>query len=260
MPLAPGTRLGSYVIAAPIGAGGMGEVYRAHDTTLGRDVAIKTLPDRLADDPERLARFRREAQVLAALNHPGIASIYGIEAGEGSHTFLVLELVDGETLAARIARGPLPVAEALRFAREIAQALAAAHDRGIVHRDLKPSNVALTSSDRVKVLDFGLAKAIEPAGPGDPENSPTITSPRDAHRPRRHPRHRRVYEPGTGEGARGRQAERHLGVRVRALRDADRPASVRGRRRERYAGGGAAERSRLERAAAPVCPRRCARC
>ena len=179
MSLGAGVRLGSYEVVGLIGAGGMGEVYRAKDTRLGRDVALKALPESVTQDPERLARFRREAQVLAALNHPHIAGIYGLEETDG-HRFLVLEFVDGETLASRIQRGALPVDEALAIAREIAEALETAHERGIVHRDLKPANIALTSSDRVKVLDFGLAKAAEfPAGAGTsaPLNSPTITSP-----------------------------------------------------------------------------------
>ena len=179
MPIEPGTRLGTYEIVGLLGAGGMGEVYRARDTSLGRDIALKTLPSAVTHDPDRLARFRREAQVLAALNHPHIASIYGLDEA-GPQRFLVLELVEGDTLADRIRNGPLPVAEALAIARQIAEALQAAHDKGIVHRDLKPANIALTADDAVKVLDFGLAKAIDPgvsASSGDPVNSPTITSP-----------------------------------------------------------------------------------
>jgi Tol biopolymer transport system component len=179
MALISGTRLGSYEIVSLLGAGGMGEVYRARDTNLGREVALKTLPDSVTHDPERLARFRREAQVLAALNHPHIAAIYGIEEANGQR-FLVLELVEGETLAARIAKGPLPVDEALAIAREIAEGLQSAHDKGIIHRDLKPANIALTPHDRVKVLDFGLAKATDTAtttGAIDQLNSPTVTSP-----------------------------------------------------------------------------------
>src|SRR5262245_60478745 len=179
MPLTPGTQLGSYEIVGLIGAGGMGEVYRARDTRLGRDVALKTLPDSVTQDPERLARFRREAQVLAALNHQHIASIYGLEEAD-RHRFLVLELVDGETLASRIQRGALPLGEAITIAREIAEALESAHEKGIIHRDLKPANIALTLADSVKVLDFGLAKAADPFGAVDSVsalNSPTITSP-----------------------------------------------------------------------------------
>ena len=182
MAYTPGTHLGVYEVTAPIGAGGMGEVYRAHDTKLGRDVALKILPADFASDPERAARFTREAQTLAALNHPGIAAIHGLEAS-GATQFLVLELVDGGTLADRLTRGPLPIDEALQIARQVADALEAAHSKGIIHRDLKPANIALTAHDQVKVLDFGLAKALEPGsgfrdpGSGGLANSPTITSP-----------------------------------------------------------------------------------
>ena len=158
MPLSNGAVLGPYAIRAPLGVGGMGEVYRANDTRLSRDVAIKVLPEEVAADPDRLARFQREAKLLASLNHPNIAAIHGFEEVEGTR-FLVLELVDGEDLSARLARGPVPVDEAVEIAKQIAQALAEAHEKGIVHRDLKPGNVKLTSEDQVKVLDFGLAKA-----------------------------------------------------------------------------------------------------
>ena len=164
--LEPGTRLGSYEIIAGIGSGGMGEVYRARDANLKRDVAVKVLPAALAHDRERLARFRREAEVLASLNHPGIATIYGLEGDA-----IVMELVAGETLT-----GPLPVETALRFARQIADALEYAHDRGVIHRDLKPANIKVTPEGSVKLLDFGLAKAIEdPLTRRDPSNSPTLT-------------------------------------------------------------------------------------
>jgi len=172
-----GSRLGAYDILSPLGAGGMGEVYRARDTKLGRDVALKILPASFTNDPERVARFRREAQVLASLNHPHIAQIYGLEEASGMQ-FLVLELVDGESLDKRIARGPIPVGEALGFAKQIAEALEAAHEKGIIHRDLKPANIALTDDGQVKVLDFGLAKAVETTvGSFDPTDSPRITSP-----------------------------------------------------------------------------------
>jgi eukaryotic-like serine/threonine-protein kinase len=177
MALSAGTRLGPYEVRAPLGAGGMGEVYRARDTKLGRDVALKILPDTFTNDPERLARFRREAQLLAALNHPHVGAIYGLDEANGQQ-FLVLELIDGETLADRISTGPLPTDEALAIARQIADALESAHEKGIVHRDLKPANIALTRDGNVKVLDFGLAKATEAAGASfDPANSPTLTSP-----------------------------------------------------------------------------------
>jgi Tol biopolymer transport system component len=178
MALAPGTRLGPYGIIALIGAGGMGEVYRARDTKLNRDVALKILPESFAVDGDRVARFRREAQVLAALNHPNIAHIYGFEDSGSTHA-LVLELVEGPTLADRIAKGPIPIDEALPLAKQIAEALEAAHEQGIIHRDLKPANIKIRDDGTVKVLDFGLAKALEPASAMSPmlTNSPTITSP-----------------------------------------------------------------------------------
>jgi serine/threonine protein kinase len=173
--LVPGTRLGSYEIVGSLGAGGMGEVYRARDSKLGREVALKILPPAFAHDPERLARFEREARVLASLNHPHIAAIHGLEEFDGRR-LLVMELVDGETLAERIARGALPVEDALSIASEIAEALEAAHEKGIVHRDLKPANVKITAGGTVKVLDFGLAKGFaDEHAAGDRANSPTIT-------------------------------------------------------------------------------------
>jgi serine/threonine-protein kinase len=175
MPLSPGNKLGPYEIVAPLGAGGMGEVWRAHDTRLNREVAIKTLPAALADDANRMARLQREAQVLASLSHPGIASIFGLEEAGGGRA-LVMELVEGPTLAERIATGPIPLDEALALARQIADALEAAHEKGIVHRDLKPANIKLTANNKVKVLDFGLAKAFEgEAASGNLTNSPTLT-------------------------------------------------------------------------------------
>jgi eukaryotic-like serine/threonine-protein kinase len=176
--LTAGTRLGPFEIVAPIGAGGMGEVYRAKDTKLNREVAIKVLPPRLAHDPERLGRFKREATVLASLNHPNIAAIYGLDE-MGDTLFLVLELVEGEDLAQRLTRGAIPPGEALAIARQIATALEEAHEKGIVHRDLKPANVKLTPDGKVKVLDFGLAKAYSGdssgSGSSDSANSPTMT-------------------------------------------------------------------------------------
>jgi len=178
MPLAIGAHLGAFEIVAAIGAGGMGEVYRARDTKLNRDVALKILPPDFALDPDRLARFKREAQVLASLNHPNIAAIHGFEDSQGVQA-LILELVDGPTLADRIVRGPLPFDDALAIARQIAGALEAAHGQGIVHRDLKPANIKLRSDGTVKVLDFGLAKALEQASTANANVtvSPTITSP-----------------------------------------------------------------------------------
>ena len=173
--LKTGSKIGSYTVVEKIGAGGMGEVYRATDTKLGRDVALKVLPEALAGDPNRMGRFQREAQVLASLNHPHIATIHGLEES-GVTRALVMELVDGSTLAERIAQGPLPREEALPIARQIAEALEYAHDRGVIHRDLKPANVKLTTDGKVKILDFGLAKALEgtPAA-GDIATSPTLS-------------------------------------------------------------------------------------
>ena len=182
MALAPGTHLGPYEVVAPLGAGGMGEVYRARDTKLKRDVALKILPEAFRLDAERLARFKREAQMLASLNHPNIAAIYGFEESDGVQA-LVLELVEGPTLADRIAQGPIPLDEALPIAKQIAEAVEAAHEQGIIHRDLKPANVKVRGDGTVKILDFGLAKALEPAGmalqsgPSTLTQSPTITTP-----------------------------------------------------------------------------------
>src|SRR3984893_15347099 len=175
MAILPGRRLGPYEILSSIGAGGMGEVYRAHDTKLGRDVAIKVLPPNFVNDPERLSRFQREARMLAALNHANIATIYGLEQS-GGVTCLVMELVSGETLAERVKAGPLGTEEALKIAVQIAEALEAAHEKSIIHRDLKPANVKVTQEGKVKVLDFGLAKAFAgDATNEDISNSPTLS-------------------------------------------------------------------------------------
>ena len=175
MPLTPGTRLGSYEVVTLLGTGGMGEVYRARDPKLNRDVALKVLPDSFASDADRLARFTREAHTLAALNHPNIAQIHGFEESGGVRA-LVMELVEGDDLSQRIARGAIPLDEALPIARQIAEALEAAHEKGIVHRDLKPANIKVRADGTVKVLDFGLAKAMEPAAT-NMSMSPTITTP-----------------------------------------------------------------------------------
>ena len=175
MPLQPGTTLGPYRVTAKIGEGGMGEVYRARDTNLDRDVAIKVLPEAFTSDPDRLARFEREAKVLASLNHPNIGAIYGLEKS-GDTRALVLELIEGPTLAERIKQGPIPVDEALRIAKQIAEALEAAHEQGIIHRDLKPANIKVKDDGTVKVLDFGLAKALDRTPSGDPSESPTLTA------------------------------------------------------------------------------------
>jgi serine/threonine-protein kinase len=175
MAIPSGTRFGSYEVTAQIGAGGMGEVYQAHDTKLGRDVAIKVLPANFVNDPERLSRFQREARMLAALNHTNIATIYGLEQSAGV-TCLVMELVPGETLAERVKTGPLGIEEALKIAIQIAEALEAAHEKSIIHRDLKPANVKVTPEGRVKVLDFGLAKAfVGDSASDDMGNSPTLS-------------------------------------------------------------------------------------
>ena len=166
--LTPGTRLGVYDVLAAIGEGGMGQVWRARDTTLNRDVALKVLPDSFAHDPERLARFTREAQTLASLNHPHIAAIYGLEESGGVRA-LVMELVEGEDLSQRIARGAIPIDEALPIATQIAEALEAAHEQGIIHRDLKPANIKVRADGTMKVLDFGLAKAMDPASSLKPQ-------------------------------------------------------------------------------------------
>ena len=180
-----GATLAHYRVTAALGAGGMGEVYRATDTKLGREVAIKVLPAEVAQDPERLARFEREAKLLASLNHSNIAHVYGFESatlpdGSAAH-FLAMELVPGEDLAERLKRGPIPVDEALAFARQIAEALEEAHEKGIVHRDLKPANVKVTPDGKVKVLDFGLAKASPATRP--PGRRRTSPSPRPSRTP-----------------------------------------------------------------------------
>ena len=175
MALTPGTRLGVYDITAPIGEGGMGQVYRARDTKLDRDVAIKILPEAFAHDADRLARFTREAKTLASLNHPNIAAIYGLEESGGVRA-LVMELVEGDDLSQRIARAAIPIDEALPIAKQITDALEAAHEQGIIHRDLKPANVKVRPDGTVKVLDFGLAKAMDPIGSApNVSQSPTIT-------------------------------------------------------------------------------------
>ena len=221
-----GARFGSYTIRSLLGVGGMGEVYRAHDDTLGREVAIKVLSPAFTADPERRARFEREARMLATLNHPHIGAIYGVEEADGVRG-LVLELVEGETLAERIAASArsrrLPThpacrsTEALTIARQIADALEAAHEKGIVHRDLKPANIKITPDGVVKVLDFGLAKVASPDSSSSDLES--IAGRSDL-------RHRRLYESRAGSRSQRRQARRYLGLRLRALRDADRARRV----------------------------------
>ena len=227
MALTPGSRLGPYEVTAQIGEGGMGQVYRATDTKLKRQVAIKILPPSLAADHDRLARFQREAEMLASLNHPNIAAIYGLEESDGI-TALVMELVEGEDLSQRIARGAIPLDEALPIAKQIAEALEAAHEQGIMHRDLKPANIKVRPNGTVKVLDFGLAKAMDPVGSApNMSQSPTITTPA-------------MTQAGmilgtaaymSPEQAKGRAVDKRSDVwafRLRVIRDADGKARVRG--------------------------------
>src|SRR5437016_7029354 len=181
MSIIAGKTIGSFEVLSIVGRGGMGEVYRARDTKLKREVAIKILPEEFSRDPDRIARFQREAEVLASLNHPNIAAIYDLAEAEGLR-FLVLEFVEGETLAERIKRGAIPIEEALNIAKSICEALEVAHDKGITHRDLKPANIKLTPDGKVKVLDFGLAKVRESTNPAmSLSESPTlITAPTSA--------------------------------------------------------------------------------
>src|SRR5688500_11611858 len=231
MALASGSRLGSYEIGERIGAGGMGEVYRATDATLGRQVALKILPEAVAADEERLARFDREAKILASLSHPNIAVIYGVDRSTSTPA-LVMELVDGPTLADRIALGPIPADETIEIAKQIAAGLEAAHHAGIIHRDLKPANIKLREDGVVKVLDFGLAKTLEPPGGAvsSASMSPTITSPAltvagvilgtAAY-----------MAPEQARGQTRRSPRRHLGIRLRIVRNAHRQATIWFRRR-----------------------------
>ena len=231
MPLTPGTTLGPYEVTAKIGEGGMDEVYRARDTKLDRDVALKVLPEAFTSDPDRLARFAREAKVLASLNHPNIAAIHGFEESGGTKA-LVLELVEGPTLADRVTQGAIPADEALPIARQIGEALEAAHEQGVIHRDLKLANSKLRPDGTVKVLDFGLAKAFQPeaSNPGV-SVSPTISLTAAATHMEMVIGTFGLHGPGASEWKDGGQASRHLGVRRPSLRDVDRHASVRGRRR-----------------------------
>ena len=219
---------GPYRILEPLGSGGMGEVYRARDDRLKRDVALKVLPGFLAADPDRLARFQREAEILASLNHPHIAAIYGVEERDGLRA-LVLELVDGDTLADRIARGPLSIRDALAIGRQVADALDAAHEHGIVHRDLKPANIKVTPQGQVKVLDFGLAKlartSTRRAGGCSAEGAPCGRGS-GCHARGNDSRNRCVHGAGTGVWTTDRSAYGRVGLRRRALRDADRTKSL----------------------------------
>ena len=207
--LAAGERLGTYEIHSLLGSGGMGEVYRARDTRLGRDVAIKVLPPSLRHDPDRMARLEREARLLAALNHANIGAIYGVTDANGVPA-LILELIDGPTLADVITPAGLPVTQALQIARQIADALDTAHEQGIVHRDLKPANIKIRPDGTAKVLDFGLAKEW-----GSGANRGGLDGHGDARRDRAG--HRAVHEPGAGAREARRQAHRRLGVRLRPV-------------------------------------------
>ena len=221
MALAPGIRLGVYEITAQIGEGGMGEVYRARDTALTRDVAVKVLPDVFARDPDRLARFRREAQLAGGTQSSSHRRHLRHSKSRTAHARSSWSWSRDQRSRDRIARGAIPLDEALSIARQIAEALEAAHEQGIVHRDLKPANIKVRTDGTVKVLDFGLAKAFDPAAmASDRSQSPTLTTP--AMRPARcDPGHRRLHEPRAGARQGGRQAHRRLGFRLRRLRDAD---------------------------------------
>ena len=245
MPLPSGTRRGPYEILAPLGAGGMGEVYRARDTRLQRDVAIKALPAEFAADAERLARFQREARLLASLNHPNIAAIYGLEEADGAR-YLVLEIVEGESLAQRLAAGPLPVEEALAVCAQIAAGVSSAHDAGVIHRDLKPGNVMVRPDGSVKVLDFGLAKEAEaPAATSDLSASPTISV---GHADGDNLGNRGLHESRADAGARARQAHRCLVLRLRPLRVPDGASGLSRGDGLRHPGRDHPERAGLERA------------
>jgi hypothetical protein len=244
MTLTTGSTLGQYRITGELGAGGMGEVWRAEDEKLGREVALKVLPEEFAKDPERMARFEREAKVLASLNHPNIATLYGLETVEsgtetetGTETvFLAMELVEGEDLSERIKRGTVPVDEAISIALQIAEALEAAHEQGIVHRDLKPANTKITEDGTVKVLDFGLAKTWETEG-GDASLSlsPTVT-------------HATAAGVILGTAAyMCRSPGRHLGFRRGAVGDADGAQAFRRGNGVGCHGGGADARTRSGR-------------
>ena len=258
MLLEAGSRVGVYEIVAALGRGGMGEVYRARDPKLRRDVAIKILPHLFAHDPDRVSRFQREAQVLASLNHPNIAQIYGLDDSAGLHA-LVLELVEGPTLEDRIARGALNWTDAVPIARQIAEALEAAHEHGIIHRDLKPANVKVTPDGRVKVLDFGLAKLAAPDGAHGADhdllNSPTMTG--SATEAGMILGTASYMAPEQAQGQTRGQARRHLGVWRPALRDVDRPPAVSRSFNDRGACGNPQGRPRTGPRFQPMCLCRC---
>ncbi len=229
----PGTRLGPYAIVEPLGAGGMGEVWLAEDSRLGRKVAIKVLPIEFAADAERLARFEQEARASAALNHPHIAAVHDVGELDGTH-YMVQEYLIGQTLRDLLSEGPLPLRKAMTIATEIVEALAAAHQAGIVHRDLKPENVFVTEGGHAKVLDFGLAKlAIEAAGDGTISGTPTrlcgpvLTSGRPARR------QRRLHVARAGRGTRSRSPQRPVRIRLHPVRAGDGIALLRRTKRAR---------------------------
>ena len=221
-----------YGLAAKIGEGGMGVVWKATDFTLGRDVAVKVLPSDFARDASRLARFEREAKLLAALNHSNIASVYSLHEDRGRR-FLAMEYVEGDDLSVRIARGPMPIDEVLAIALQVADALEEAHEKGIVHRDLKPANVKVKADGKVKVLDFGLAKVDAGDGSETALSSSALMAPVASTLAGRDPRDGVLHAARTGTRPAGRQARGHLGVRRDAVRNAGRQASLRGR----HAGG-----------------------
>ena len=260
-PVVVGAQFGPYRVESLLGAGGMGAVYRATDTVLGRQVAIKILPADVAADPEWVARFRREAQALAALNHPNVGAIYGFETLDGltgSAFGLVLELVEGPTLAEKLKAGPLPVEEALTIAQQIAEALDAAHQQGIVHRDLKPGNIKIRDDGTVKVLDFGLARSPRRQrthtrrASTSPVAIPAVFadhSHASNHRHWNHPRHCRLYVAGAGKGKSGDEDHRHLGFRVRHLRNAHWQRPIQRRGCDRHVGADRSGRTRFPPAA-----------
>ena len=227
MPFSVSDRIGRFEILGALGAGGMGEVYRARDSQLGREVAIKVLPDAFSHDADRRRRFEQEARTAGGLNHPNIVAVYDVGI-ERESSYIVTEILEGETLDQRIQGRPLPVRKAIDYALQIANGMAAAHERGVVHRDIKPANVFVTNDGRIKILDFGLAKSI---GQESPE---TVTVTVDDSRARRH-RHRAVHVAGAGAGRSARSPHRHLQFRRGALRDVDWRAAVQAGHATRHA-------------------------